>query len=506
VRKLVIALLLALCAFGLEGRTPSSAQPRDSAAIAAPADEGVRPSKDVNEQTTPPAPGPPRPLNIPSPADKTLANGLRVIVIPKSGVPLVAARLLIKTGGEADPGDKAGLADMTASLLTKGTTTKSAEEIARGVEALGASIESGGGWDYSYVALSSLANNFGEAMKYFADVARNPTFKSEEVDRLREQNIDALSVNLKDPAQLARFVANRVVYGAGAYGHNLGGTPKSLEGIKSEDAKAFHAKWYRPDNAIFVVAGTITPDDAMAIAERAFGDWKSVGPAPAGAPEVGGATQKPQVVVIDMPDAGQAAVMVTRRGLARTDAAYITSQVANAVLGGGYSSRLNEEIRIKRGLSYGAGSSFEFRREAGPFFATAQTKNESAGEVASIINEQLSALTSTSVPESELTPRKAVLLGNFGRALETEAGLVSRVATLALYGLPLSDLSHYISDVQGVTAAQVKEFAGGHFPDESVVIVGDVKKFGDEFKKRFPNAEIIPLAQLDLDSPTLRKP
>jgi zinc protease len=463
----------------------------------------------IGEQTTPPLPGPPRPLNIPTPADKTLPNGLRVIVIPKSGVPLIAARLMIKTGGEADPADKAGLADMTASLLTKGTTTKSAEEIARGVEALGSAIESGAGWDYSYVAISSLANNFGTAMTYVADVVRNPTFKTDEVDRLREQNIDALSVNLKDPAQLARFVASRVVYGGGAYGHNLGGTPKSLENIKREDAAAFHAKWYRPENAIFVVAGTITPDDAMAIAEKSFGDWKGVGEMPANAAEAGGATQnqeKPRVVVIDMPDAGQAAVIVTRRGLARTDPAYIASQVANAVLGAGYSSRLNEEIRIKRGLSYGAGSSFEFRREAGPFFATAQTKNESAGEVAGIINEQLSGMTSTSVPESELTPRKAVLLGNFGRALETEAGLVSRVAALALYGLPLGDLSHYISDVQGVTAEQVKGFAGTHFPDENVVIVGDMKKFGDEFKKRFPNAEIIPLAQLDLDSPTLRKP
>jgi zinc protease len=478
-------------------------------AVSAAADEGVRRSNSMGEQTTPPPPGPPRAANIPTPTDKTLANGLRVIVIPKQGVPLVAARLLIKTGGEADPADKAGLADMTASLLTKGTATKSAEEIARGVEALGAAIESGAGWDNSYVALSSLANNFGEAMTYVADVVRNPTFKADEVDRLREQNIDALSVNLKDPAQLARFVANRVVYGGGPYGHNLGGTPKSLESVKPEDAVAFHAKWYRPDNAIFVVAGTITPDAAIAIAEKSFGDWKASGPMPESAGGGAGATQnqeKPRVVVIDMPDAGQAAVMVTRRGLARTDPAYITSQVTNAVLGGGYSSRLNEEIRIKRGLSYGAGSGFDFRREAGPFFASAQTKNESAGEVAGIINEQLSAMTSTSVAESELTPRKAVLLGNFGRALETEAGLVSRVATLALYGLPLGDLAHYISDVQGVSAAQVKEFAGAHFGDENVVIVGDVKKFGDEFKKRFPNAEIIPLAQLDLDSPTLRKP
>jgi zinc protease len=459
------------------------------------------------EQTTPPPPGPPHPANLPTPTDKTLPNGLRVIVIPKSGVPLVAARLLIKTGGEADPADHAGLADMTASLLTKGTTTKSAEEIARGVEALGASIESGAGWDSSYVALTSLSNNFGEAMKFVADVVRHPTFKTDEVDRLREQNIDALSVDLKNPASLARFVAARVNYGGGPYGHNLGGTPKSLEKITHDDAVKFHQTWYRPDNAIFVVAGDIKPDDAIAIAEKSFGDWKASGPLPARAADAGGATEsKPRVVVIDMPDAGQAAVMVTRRGLARTDAAYITSQVTNAVLGAGYSSRLNEEIRIKRGLSYGASSGFDFRREAGPFVATAQTKNESAGEVAGIINEQLSAMTSTSVPETELTPRKAVLIGNFGRALETQAGLVSRVATLALYGLPLTDLAHYVSDVQAITAEQVQQFAGSHFPEENVVIVGDVKKFGDEFRKRFPNAEIIPLAQLDLESPTLRKP
>jgi zinc protease len=459
------------------------------------------------EQTTPPAPGPPHAPNIPTPADKTLANGLRVIVIPKSGMPLIAARLMIKTGGEADPADRAGLADMTASLLTKGTTTKSAEEIARGVEALGATIESGAGWDNSYVAISSLSTNFAEAMKYVADVAQNPTFKQDEVERLREQNVDALSVDLKDPARLARFVANRVVYGGGPYGHNLGGTPKSLQAITRDDAMKFHERWYRPDNAIFVVAGDIKPDDAIAIAEKSFGAWKASGPTPARAIEAATTTQnQPRIVIVDMPDAGQAAVMVTRRGLARTDPAYIASQVTNAVLGAGYSSRLNEEIRIKRGLSYGAGSSFEFRREAGPFFATAQTKNESAGEVAGIINEQLSAMTSTSVPESELTPRKAVLIGGFGRSLETEAGLVSRVAALALYGLPLTDLSRYVSDVQGVTADQVKEFAASHFPDENVVIVGDMKKFGDDFKKRFPSAEIIPLAQLDLDSPTLRKP
>src|SRR5512140_1659380 len=148
------------------------------------------------EQQTPPVPAAPRAVNVPQPAEKTLPNGLRVIVIQKSGLPLVAARLMIQTGGEADPADRAGLADMTASLLTKGTTTRSAEEIARDVEALGATIESGAAWDNSFVALSALASNFPEAMKYFADVVLHPTFTSEEINRLREQNIDALQVAL----------------------------------------------------------------------------------------------------------------------------------------------------------------------------------------------------------------------------------------------------------------------------------------------------------------------
>jgi zinc protease len=473
-------------------------------------------------QATPPPPAPPRSANIPTPSEKTLANGVRVIVIPKTGVPLVAARLIVKTGGEADPADHAGLADMTASLLTKGTTTKSAEQIARGVEALGATIESGAGWDFSYVALSTLAPNFGEAFRYVADVALHPTFKADEVERLREQNIDALSVALKDPASLARFVATRVVFGAGPYGHNLGGTPASLQRITRSDAVKFHDEWYRPDNAILVVAGDITPEAVFAIAEKTLGEWKSVAvgalarrssgeaPAatqnpPAATQNPPAATQKPRIVVIDMPDAGQAAVILTRTGIARTDAAWVAGEVTNAVLGGGYSSRLNEEVRIKRGLSYGAGSRFDARREAGPFSASAQTKNESAGEVAGLVREELSKMTSSSIPDAELTARKAVLIGNFGHSLETQAGLVSRVASLALYGLPLAEIQHYVSDVQAVTPAQVQQFAGGHFGDTNVVIVGDVSKFGDELKKRFQDAEVIPLAQLDLDAPALKK-
>src|SRR5205823_3357814 len=162
-----------------------------------------------------------------------------------------------------------------------------------------------------------------------------------------------------------------------------------------------------------------------------------------------------RVVVIDMPEAGQAAVLVARPGLRRLDPAYSISQVTNSILGGGYSSRLNEEIRIKRGLSYGAGSSFDLRRDVGPFTATAQTKNESAGEVAGLIVDEMNKLGTTAVADDELGPRKAVLIGGFGRGLEPNAGIVGRIGTLALYGLSLDEINRYISGVQNVTAADV---------------------------------------------------
>ena len=456
-------------------------------------------------ETTPPPPAAPREPQLPKPAEKTLANGLRVIVVQKPGVPIVAARLLIKTGAEADPANLAGLADMTTSLLTKGTKTRSAVQIARGVEALGATLDSGGAWDNSFVSLDLMSSNLPKALVYVADIVRNPVFANDEIERLRAQNLDALQVAMHQPRSLAGFVATRVVFGANAYGHNRGGTPESLQRIKRADIVAFHSKYYKPNNAILVFGGEITPDKAFALAEQNLGAWKrGAVPASTSAPL---AAAPHRIVVIDMPEAGQAAVLVARPGLKRVDPAYSIAQVTNSILGGGYSSRLNQEIRIKRGLSYGAGSSFDLRRGVGPFTASAQTKNESAAEVAGLIAEELNKLGKEPVADVELGPRKATLIGNFGRSLESSGSLVSRVAYLALYGLSLDEINRYISGIQSVTSQQVEQFAGAHLgaSDASIVIVGDAKKFIEPLRKQFPNVEVIPISELDLNSPTLRK-
>ena len=459
-------------------------------------------------QATPPPPAPPRSASIPKPVEQTLPNGLRVIVIERRESPLISAQLLIKNGGEVDPPELAGLADMTANLLTKGTQTRDATKIADQIESLGGSLQSSARWDSSSATVGVMSSKIGPAMEILADVVRRPTFKSEEVERLRQQYLDNITLALGDPGSIARFVAARVVFGDAPYGHPLGGTTESLTRITPADITKMHGRYYRPDNAILVIGGDITAKEGMALATRHFGDWSKpstplladVGHTEANAPKTG------RVVVIDKPDAGQAAVYLARTGIDRRDPDFFRGIVTNSVLSG-YSGRLNQEIRIKRGLSYGAGSALDTRRRVGPFVASAQTKNESGAEVAGLLLEEVAKLSSAPPSEAELTPRKAVLIGNFSRSLETVDGVVSQIGALASYGIGLEEINRYINSVQAIGPQDVQKFAGTRLDAKTsnIVIVGNAKLFLPELQKKYPNVEVIPVAELDLNTALLRK-
>jgi zinc protease len=460
-------------------------------------------------QETPPPPAAPRSVNVPKPAERTLRNGLRVIVIENHSTPIVAARVLVKSGGEADPATLSGLADMTAGLLTKGTKTRTAPQIAQEIEALGGVIESDAGWDASHASVNVISSKTEPALSVLADVVRNPVFKDEEVERLRQQYLDDLSVGMNNPGTIASWVASRVIFGDAPYGHPVSGTSGSVQRIQRKDVADFHARYYRPDSTTLVVGGDIKADDAFKLAERLFGDWaKPSTPlmASAAARVEGGPASKQRVVVVDMPGAGQAAVLFARRGIARTDPDFYAGLVANSVLSG-FSGRLNQEIRIKRGLSYGARSSLDTRRDVGSFVASAQTKNQSSQEVALLLIGELTRLSNEAIAETELTPRKAVVIGNFGRSLETTEGLVAQIASLALYGLSLDEINRFIASVQAVTPSQIQKFAGSRLgtSDAAIVIVGDSKEFIEPLRKQFPDVEVIKRDELNLDSGTLHK-
>lgn len=460
-------------------------------------------------QATPPPPAAPHSVTFPKPAEQTLPNGLRVIVIERRESPLVAAQVVIKNGGEVDPPELAGLADMTASLLTKGTQSRDATKIAEEIESLGGTLESSARWDSSFATVGVMSTKTPQAMEILADVVRRPTFKSEEVERLRQQYLDNLTLALGEPGSIARFVAARVVFGDSPYGHPLSGTTESLTRITGADITKLHGRYYRPDNAILIIGGDISAKDGFALATKYFGDWQkpseplpvvSAAMADSAAPKTG------RIVVIDKPDAGQAAVYLARTGINRRDPDYFRGIVANSVLSG-YSGRLNQEIRIKRGLSYGAGSTLDTRRDVGPFVASAQTKNESGAQVADLLLGEITRLSSAPPAEAELTPRKAVLIGTFSRNLETVGGLVGQVGSLALHGLSLDEINRYINNVQAIGTEDVQKFAGARLDAKAsnIIIVGNAKLFLPELQKKYPNVEVIPVSELDLNTALLRK-
>ena len=458
-------------------------------------------------QATPPPPAEPRTGTFPQPSERVLPNGLRVVVVPRANTPLVAATLLIKNGGEVDPSELAGLADMTATLLTKGTTTRNATQIAQEVESLGGSLDSEARFDLSTVSVGVMSSKIGPAMTILADVVRHPTFTAEEIERQRQQYMDDITLALGDPGSIARFVAARVVFGDSPYGHPISGTVESLKRISRDDIVKLHERFYRPDNAILVIGGDITPVSGFELATRYFGDWRKPETSlPAVSAAMTAQTNGGRVVVIDKPDAGQAAVFLARTGINRKDADFFRGIVTNSVLSG-YSGRLNQEIRIKRGLSYGAASTLDTRRDVGPFLASAQTKNESGAQVAELLLGEINRLVTAPPADAELTPRKAVLIGNFSRNLETVGGLVNQVSLLALHGLSLDEINRYITNVQAITSADVQKFAGSKLDAKTsnIIIVGNAKLFMPALEKQFKDIEVIPVDQLDLNTALLRK-
>jgi zinc protease len=438
----------------------------------------------------PPPAAPARAIEMPPIAQRQLANGLKLIVIERRVAPVVTAELVIEAGPEADRPAKAGSAALLASVLTKGAVREgrrvSATQIAQQAEALGGALEAASTWRATSVGMTVIGPNMPAALALIADVVRRPTLAEAEVQRARDVALDELKVALSSPGDVATMAAQRVYWGAGSYGASS--TPGTLKRIVRDDLLRWHRGWFRPDAATLIVAGDIGTDDAVALAQRHFGDWKAPRMALpaidtfATAPKPGAA----RTVLIDMPGSGQSAVTVTAAfpssGAPDREAQRI-GEVANAVLGVGYSSRLNQEIRIKRGLSYGASSRVQSHPVGGILMARVQTKNTSAAEVLQLARGEILRLADSIVPPDEFAARKAVLVGEFAEQLDTTAGLAELVLRQRSRGRPVADLARTVADIEAVTAEQVRDFAHQRWAAAQLigVVAGDLKAAGDGF-------------------------
>lgn len=451
----------------------------------------------------PPAPTAPRPLHLPSARETTLDNGLRVVAVAQHNLPLVAAHLIVRSGGIADPPDRSGLATLTATLLTQGAGTLSATEIAERVDALGARLEAAAGYDASTLSVMAMTTKFRSALELAAAVVEAPSFESADVERIKAKAQSDLKLSYGSPSTVARLVASRLAFGDGPYAHPLAGTPQSVAAISREEIVAFHRTHYAPSRSILVIGGDLEPEEALELARAVFGGWRDPGDV---APEVAaGSPPAPRFVVVDQPSAGRTAIATAHPAIRRHADEYYAGVVATAVLSG-YSGRLNQEVRVKRGLSYGAGAQMIARRRTGLFVAATLVDHRKAAEATGVVRNTLRSLCDAPPEPAELSTRKTNVIGNFARSVETIDGLISTFGEYVLYDVELDEIERFQGAIEAIDTPSVVEFARRYIAVEpSTVLVGHSREFIEDVRREFGGeVESIPFDELDLGRAALR--
>jgi len=455
-----------------------------------------------------PAAGAPRPFEFPKAASKTLTNGLRVFVVTDHREPAVAARLvLLSAGSIKDPSSMPGVAQMTAALLTQGTEKRSAREIAETIDFLGGTLQATADRDGTTITLDVVKKDLGTGMDLMSDAVLHPAFAPDELDRQRQQVLSSLQVQYADPNYLATLVFARVLYGNSAYGLPEAGTPRSVQEFRRDDFVKFHDANYAPNGALLAFAGDITPDEAFAITEKYFGLWQKTSVA-ADIPAAGSLTTGQHIWLLDKPDAVQTQIRLGKFSIRRSDPDYLPLEVTNHIFGGSYNSRLNTEVRIKKGLTYDASSSLNAHRYAGSLSVNTFTRTETTVEALKLVMNLLGGMANGEITQRELNFARDYLAGVYPISCETAEQVADRVLIAAAFELPADYNQTYPAKVRAMSLDQVQTTARKYFTvkDLDIVLAGNVGAFRDSLKKEFPDAQFveIPFDQIDLVSPDLR--
>jgi zinc protease len=454
----------------------------------------------------PPRPLPSRPVSFPPYEVRTLSNGMQVIVVMHHEQPEVSLRLLVRAGAAYDPPGKSGVATLVAQLLNQGTASRSAQEIADTIDSIGGLMDTGAGSDVTSASVLVMKDSFLLGMDLLADIVRRPAFAPEEIERQRAHALSTLQVSLDDPDFIASAVFNRLVYGSHPYAQPDTGMPDSLARITRDDLREFHRRYFAPNNSILAMVGDIDAAEAMASAERVFGDWPMQ-------PVQGPAFQAPpkparRVVVIDKPDAVQTAVRVGQLGVRRKTPDYMAINEAIRILGGEGSNRLYRVLRSDRSLTYSASAELNAMLTAGDFVAQTDTRSEATPEVVKLVVDEFWRLLRDRVNDSELAGAQAYMTGSFPLSIETPGAIARQVVNVVFYDLSLDELRTYRQRANGVTSDDVQRVARNYLdPDHlSIVMVGNAAAFKNQLGKAgFGRYELVSLSQLDLTSPDLKK-
>lgn len=429
-------------------------------------------------RTTPPKAGPPPTLTLPPIQKQKLSNGLAVWLVEQHEVPVAQVNLIVGSGSSADPAGRLGTASLTAAMLDEGAGTRGALELADAIEFLGAQLSTSSSFDQSALRLSVPVARLADALPLMADVVTRPGFPANELERLRKERLTGLLQARDDPAEIVRVAFPRLLFGPEhRYGTAAIGTEASVQAITLDDVRTFYTANYRPDNATLLVVGDVTPATVLPLLEQALGGWRVDGQAAARVtvPQAPQLTKR-QIYLIDKPGAAQSQIRIGWIGVPRSTKEYATLLVLNTILGGSFTSRLNQNLREKNGYTYGASSAFDMRRSAGPFLAAAGVQTDKTADALREFFNELNAIRKP-VPADELDKAKNYVALGFPGEFETTGDMARKLEELVVFGLPDDTFSTFVDQVTRVTAAEVEKAAMQHVqPDKfAVVIVGDRK-------------------------------
>lgn len=430
------------------------------------------------DRDAPPGPGPIRHFDFPPVERRTLSNGLDLRVARMPRLPVASVRLFMRAGEGGLGAARAGLAVLTADSLDGGTKRRGGTELAEALERIGARLDASSGWEGTSVDLYCLADRLPEALGLLAESVCEPGFPAEEVDRAREQHLAGLRQRLMDPGALASDVALTRYFAQGVpYARVLDGSVESVTPLGREDLLGYADANFRPRTGGLIVVGDVDGREVATLAEKWLGSWKGT-PASKDDFLVTPAATERRVLVVDRPGSVQSEVRVGHVGVERATPDYYALSVANLVLGGVFTSRLNLNLRERNGFTYGIRSGFSFRTRPGPFEISTSVGNEQTAPAVREILAELSLFAEEGPTDEEVAAARDFAAGIFGLQLETSSQIASRVTQLVVFGLPDDYFHGYRENVRGVTTEAAAEAARRHMrPGQAqIVVVGDAEQ------------------------------
>lgn len=429
-------------------------------------------------------------LKLPPHEKVVLKNGLTLLLMEKHGVPIVSLAAIVKAGSVTDPAGEQGLASVTAGLLRKGTATRSAQKFAEDLDFIGASFSADASADFTTLSSEFLAKDLDKGLDLFSDALLHPAFAQAEVDKLLAQDIDGVKAAKDEAQSVALIYYYGYLFGKHPYGRPEGGDELSLARIKRDAVMKFYEANFTPGNTILAVAGEFNVAQMRAKIEQALGSWpakaSSLPSISAPAPVKG-----KKLVLIDKPDSTQTFFAIGNVGTAENDPDRVAIRVVNTIFGGRFTSELNEALRVESGLTYGADSFFDSKKQPGAFAIYSYTKNETTTQAIDLALQVLAKLHKDGVTAEQLASAKAYIKGQFPPSIETSAQLARRIAHNEFYGLGDDEINQLEARIDAVTPAIAKQVIAKHYPEENLVfmLIGKASEIGPAVQKYAPQQD-----------------